>query len=433
MQFSFRDNVEPLYRGLVKLLLSPQTSLNKQQKIQQALYYTELLQLAELENFLRCDPQSFSQIPSNRLEEKSNFLDTFQQQIKAVAKQDAKAAIVYPIVLQDRLKIILLVDNKLLIYQSKYVTAARVNETIKSLRQFLKNPVMNKEVKKLNYELYQWLIKPIETELKQRSQLKTLVFVLDSALQNLPMSSLYDGEQYLIQKYAIVLAPSLQILDPHSSKREQISALVAGATNAPSFAQENLNPLDYVKTEIDEISQQVSRRTKLLEQDFVQSNLQEQINSVPFFIVHLATHGKFSSNPEETYILDWNQRVKVEDLDKLLRSSQPTKSQPIELLILSACETAKGDRRAALGLAGVALRAGVRSTIASLWQVDDVSTAQLMIHFYQYLQNPQITKAEALQRAQLALLTNNSDIDYSDTDYNRSYYWAPFILVGNWL
>ena len=433
VQFSFRDNVEPLYRGLVKLLLSPQTSLNKQQKIQQALYYIESLQLAELENFLRCDPQSFSQIPSNRLENKINYLDTFQQRIQAMVKQDTNAAIIYPIVLQDRLKIILLLDDKLLLYQSKDVTAERVNETIESLRQFLKNPVKNREVKKLNYELYQWLIKPIETELNQRSQLKTLVFVLDSALQNIPMSSLYDGEQYLIQKYAIVLAPSLQILDPYTSKREQISALVAGATNAPSFAQENLNSLDYVKTEIDEISQQVSRRTKLLEQDFVQSNVQEQINSVPFFIVHLATHGKFSSNPEETYILDWNQRLQVEDLDQLLRFSQPNKSQPIELLILSACETAKGDRRAALGLAGIALRAGVRSTIASLWQVDDASTAQLMIHFYKYLQNPQITKAEALQRAQLALLTNNSDTDYSDTDYNRSYYWAPFVLVGNWL
>ena len=166
---------------------------------------------------------------------------------------------------------------------------------------------------------------------------------------------------------------------------------------------------------------------------FSQSKVQEQIKSVPFFILHLATHGKFSSNPEDTYILDWEKRVKVKDLDQIFHFSQSNQSQPIELLILSACKTAQGDRRAALGLAGVALRAGVRSTIASLWQVDDASTAELMIHFYKYLQNPQITKAEALRRAQLALLTNESDIDYSDTDYDRSYHWGSFVLMGNWL
>ena len=433
VQFSFRDNVEPLYRKLVRLLLSSQSSLNNPQKIQQALYYTESLQLAELETFMRCDPKALSPISINRLPKQESSLDAFQQQINAVVQQDTNAAIIYPIVLQDRLEIILLLEGKVFLHQSKYVTASQVNTTIKSLRSILKNPAEIQQVKSLNYQLYQWLIKPIEKELKQRSQLKTLVFVLDSALQNIPISSLYDGEQYLIQKYAVAVTSSLQILDPSPLQRGQINALVAGATNAPSFAQESLNSLLYVTREIDAISQHISRKTKLLEQDFLQSKVEEQIKSVPFFILHFATHGKFSSNPEDTYILDWNKRVKVKDLDQIFSLTQSNESQPIELLILSACETAQGDRRAALGLAGVALRAGVRSTIASLWQVNDASTAELMIQFYKYLQNPQITKAEALQRAQLALLTNNSDIDYSETDYNRPYYWGSFVLMGNWL
>ena len=428
VQFSFRDNVEPLYRRLVKLLVSSQTSLNQQQRMQQALYYIESLQLAELETFLRCAPQDFSLISINRLEESENPLEAFKQRVKAVVQQDPTAAIIYPIVLQDSLEIILLLEDNLIVHKSKEVAADQINSKVKSLRRYLKDPRKNKKVKELTSQLYQWLIKPIEKELEERSQIKTLVFVLDSALQNIPMSSLYDGERYLIEKYAIALAPSLQVLDPYPLQRGQIIALVAGATDAPSFKKEELNPLPNVKTEIDGISEQISRTTKLFNQDFVQSKVQQQISSIPFLIVHLATHGKFSSNPEDTYILDSNQRVRVKDLDAVLRFSQQNKSQPIELLILSACETAEGDRRAALGLAGVALRTGVRSTIGSLWQVDDHSTAELMIQFYEHLQKPQITKAEALQCAQLALLDDNPG-----TDYDRSYYWAPFVLVGNWL
>ena len=134
------------------------------------------------------------------------------------------------------------------------------------------------------------------------------------------------------------------------------------------------------------------------------------------------------SCPENTYILDWNQPIKVKDFDTLVRVKDQNIVSPVELLVLSACETATGDKRAALGLAGVAIRAGARSTLASLWQVNDASTAQFMIKLYQQFNNPQITKAEALRSAQLSFLK-----DYPDTDYNRPYHWAPFILVGNWL
>jgi CHAT domain-containing protein len=139
----------------------------------------------------------------------------------------------------------------------------------------------------------------------------------------------------------------------------------------------------------------------------------------------MATHGQFSSNAEQTFILTWSELLKVKAFDSLLRSRDPSAPRAIELLVLSACQTASGDKRAALGLAGIAVRAGARTTLATLWSVDDESTAQLMSQFYQELADAKVTKAEALQRAQLTLLKNNN--------YAIPYFWAPYVLVGNWL
>jgi CHAT domain-containing protein len=161
----------------------------------------------------------------------------------------------------------------------------------------------------------------------------------------------------------------------------------------------------------------------LLNPKFTETNLQQQISSGGFSAVHIATHGKFSSDPEETFILAYNQLLKSNDLNNLLRINNQSPSSIVELLVLSACETAKGDNRATLGLAGIAVRAGARSTLSTLWQVSDRSTAELMEQFYKELTNPDVTKAQALHQAQLALFKQ----------YKAPYYWAPYVLVGNWL
>ncbi|HBL10917.1 MAG TPA: hypothetical protein DD379_05835, partial [Cyanobacteria bacterium UBA11162] len=137
-----------------------------------------------------------------------------------------------------------------------------------------------------------------------------------------------------------------------------------------------------------------------------------------------ATHGQFSSNPEQTFILTWDEKIKVKEFEDLLRFREQGSANPIELLVLSACQTAAGDKRAALGLAGVAVRSGARSTLATLWSVKDQSTAQLMSEFYQELSKG-VRKAEALRTAQLNLL--------KQPKYEHPFYWAPFVLVGNWL
>jgi CHAT domain-containing protein len=413
VQFSFRDRVEPVYRELVDLLLGEEQPSKK--NLIQAREVMEALQLAELDNFFRDACAQPKEVNIDNL--------------------DANAAVIYPIILENRLKVILKLpgaDN--LRYEYQNISATQIDEAAKQLRQFFtRRSASLSELKQASQKIYDWLIKPFEKDLEsqaksQKSQIKTLVFVLDGSLRNLPMSALYDGKQYLIEKYAVAITPGLQLLESNPLQRQAISALIAGASNAPSFEKEGLGAIDNVEIELTGIAQQVNKSQTLLQEKFLQDNVQQQIQSTPFNIVHFATHGKFSSNPEQTYILDWDKRIQVKDLDNLLRSYQVRTAKPVELLILSACETATGDKHAALGLAGVAIRAGARSTLASLWQINDASTAKFMIKFYQQLNNPQISKAEALRNVQLSFLK-----DYQDTDYHRPYHWAPFILVGNWL
>jgi CHAT domain-containing protein len=433
VQFSFRDNVEPLYRQLIDLLLTTQEPSNKSQQPAKIIYYLESLQLAELSNFLRCNPTDFSlddRTPISISNISENKIETLSQKLKQVHQNDPNAAVIYPIVLGDRLVTILSLPERELKIYTTAISSDRISEIVSELRRHLESPIDDLKARELNQQLYTAIISPLAKDLTQPKTIKTLVFILDNALQNIPVAALFDGEKYLIEKYAVALIPSLQLLNPESIAREQISVLMAGATDAPSFDRENLSSLPNVRTEIEGTSSQVDSQKQLLDREFIEDNLQQQINTNPFSIVHIATHGKFSSNPEQTYVLDWSQRIRVEDLERLLRSNRGKDRQPIDLLILSACETAYGDRRAALGLAGVALRAGARSTIATLWQVNDASTAELMIQFYRNLQNPQLTKAEALRQAQLWLLNRDN---YRNLDYNRAYYWSPFVIVGNWL
>ena len=407
VQFSFRESVEPVYRQLVDLLLrSPQPS---KENLIQARNVIEALQLAELDNFFR---------DACAKPEKVN-----------IDNLDTSAAVIYPIILENRLEIILKLPgtDNLRHYVARDVSETQVDEIVQQLRRSLvRRSTSLDRVKQESQQIYDWLIKPLETDLE--NQIKTLVFVLEGSLRNLPMAALYDGKNYLVEKYAVAVTPGLQLLEPQSLPPEQLNVLLAGATDAPSFQAEGLGSIDNVELELAEVAQQINNNHQLAEQNFLQQNLKNLIDSEPFNVVHIATHGTFSSNPEQTYLLDWQERIRVKDLDNLLRVREEQVATPIELLVLSACETATGDKRAALGLAGIAIRAGTRSTLATLWQVNDASTTEFMIQFYQQLKNPQITKAEALRQAQLSFLNQ-----YSETDYNRPYHWAAFSLVGNWL
>ncbi|OUL18807.1 CHAT domain-containing protein [Nostoc sp. 106C] len=414
VQFDFKESAEPVYRQLVDLLLrSPQASRDH---LIQARQVMEALQLAELDNFFGDACAQAKQVNIDQL--------------------DQTAAVIYPIILPNRLEVIVKLpgSDNLRHYAHANISETQVDAVVQRLQNSLKQRSTSLgKIKKEAQKIYEWLIKPFADELettktREQSQIKTLVFVLDGSLRNLPMAVLHDGQKYLVERYAVSVVPSLQLLEAKPLRREALNVLIGGATDAPSFKKEGLGAIDNVAIELSGIQKNMRHNHILENRDFIKQNVQVQINKTPFNILHLATHGKFSSNPEQTYILDWRERIKVKDLDNLLRLNYKRSTNPIELLILSACETATGDNRAALGLAGVAIRAGARTTIASLWQINDASTAEFMIKFYQELNRSKITKAEALRNTQLAFLQQ-----YTDSDYNRPYHWSTFILVGNWL
>jgi CHAT domain-containing protein/cytochrome c556 len=407
VQFNFRDSVEPIYRQSVELLLESQGENIDEQTLDKARQRIETLQLAELDNFFR----------EACLQGESVLID------QVVDEDNPTTAILYPIILPKRLQVIVKIPHQDLKHYSANVTQLEVDTLITQLRKNLVNPTATNEIKAKSKQVYDWLLKPIESELAARG-VKTIVFVLDGTLRNLPMAALYDGEQYLIEKYAIALSVGLQLLDPKPLQRQELRALTAGLTQPPAGFPD-YSPLPAVKSEVNLIASAGVSTKSLLDQQFTSQALEKEVNNAAFNVVHLATHGQFSSVADQTFILANDRRIYVKEFDDLLRNREQTQPRAVELLVLSACQTALGDNRAALGLAGAAVRAGARSTVASLWQIDDESTALFVGEFYQQLKNNKSTKAEALRLAQLKLLQH--------PNYQAPSFWSAYVLIGNWL
>ncbi|MBD2020728.1 CHAT domain-containing protein, partial [Leptolyngbya sp. FACHB-36] len=399
VQFSFRESVEPLYRQFVELLLrSAPGSEPSQNNLKQARQVIESLQLAELDNFFR-----------------EACLDARPVQVDQI---DTQAAIVYPIILPNQFAVILSLPNQPLSYYQTALSQAETERILAQMQQSLRETAFPEERLPIARQVYDLLVRPLEAKLTA-SEVKTLVFVLDGSLRNLPMAALHDGQRYLVETYRVALAPGLQLLQPQPLKRQPLTGLLGGL----SQSRQGFPALPNVELEVSQIKSTLPTQV-LLDQTFTNTTFQSKIDTTSFPIVHLATHGQFSSNVDETFVLTWDDRITVKQLDQLLQTREGNQ-RPIELLVLSACETAAGDQRAALGMAGFAVRSGARSTLATLWSVNDRSTALLMVEFYRAIEKAGVTKAEALRRAQLALL--------KQPEYENPYYWAPFVLLGNWL
>ncbi len=398
---TFRRSIEPVYRQLIGLLLDTDGG-DRPKNLQKAQAAIESLQAAELVNFFRADCLQTSPQPLDRLA--------------------AKEAVFYPLLLGDRLAVMLRLPGQPLRSYSVPIPQERVNATVRELKWNLLDAT-SADYRTEAKQLYDWLIRPVAADL-ERSGVQTLVFVLDGSLRSVPMGVLFDGNRHLAEQYAIALTPGLQLLPSQdAAPQRELGVLTGGLAQAVGgFA-----PLPYVAEELTAIGKQLPAQT-LLDRTFTRRQIEREITgNLP--VVHLATHGKFGSTHEETFLLVWPEgedgaqyRLSIADLNAIL--SPRALGQAIELLVLSACQTAVGDDRAALGLAGMAVRAGARSTVASLWSVSDRATAELMQGFYRNLRQPQVSKAEALRRAQLELLAS--------TPYRHPYFWSPFVLVGNW-
>ncbi|BAZ17115.1 hypothetical protein NIES4071_89930 [Calothrix sp. NIES-4071] len=408
VQFSFRESVEPVYRELVSLLLQPKLIASKtneavtnvsQENLKKAREVIESLQLAELDNYFR-----------------EACLTARPQQIDQI---DKSAAVIYPIILKDRFEVIASIPNQPLRHYVSIIPQAQLEKMFDKMRRSLHRTSSQKDRLNITQQLYNLLILPVEADL-QRNNIKTLAFVLDGAMKNLPMAILYDGQRYLVEKYNLALTPGLQLFAPRPLETKSLKVLAGGL----SEARQGFVPLPGVESEINQIKTKVPAQV-LLNQTFTTKAIEKQVNTTRYPVVHLATHGQFSSNADETFVLTWDNRINVKQLGELLQNRASNDSNAIELLVLSACQTADGDKRAVLGLAGMAVRSGARSTIATLWSVDDTSTSAFMVEFYKQLSLANVTKAEALRNAQIALLREPA--------FKHPFYWAPFVLIGNWL
>lgn len=402
-QFSFRDDVEPVYRQLVDLLLQPEAGKNEpsQENLHKAIKQIDVLQLAEIENFLRCD---------------------LSESVALNEVTDSKAAIIYPIILKDRLAIILQLPAARLKYYETIIPQKDVEDTLKELRSYLIESNRTRDVKKTSQKLYRWLFKPIEQTLKESTQIETLVFVLDGDLRNIPMTVLYDGQKYLMEKYSIGIAPWLQLFTPQPLK-QKLKVFIGGVGEEQIINGKPFEKIKYFEQELNLISREVFTGKPIINTNFTKLNIQQQLELGNFSAIHIKTHGVFSSDPDGTYIVAYNDLIKGQDLANLIETNSKGEPNKIELLVLSACETAQGDNRAVLGLAGIAIRAGARSTLSTLWVALDEPNTELMVRFYQELSKPNTTRAKALQTAQKALFER----------YKAPNVWAPYILVGNWL
>lgn len=405
---SFRETVGVVYFELADLLLQQaRKEPNNNQWLLEARQTIERFKTAELQDYFRDDCVVAAQA-------KQTVLETNIPQ----------AAILYPILLADRIEILLsLPDEKN--KNHEYIQQFSIPITAKALKNEVNEFRFELETEETNdylpyaQRLYTWLIRPLEASL-QAHHIETLIIAPDGVLRTIPLAALHDGKQFLIDKYAVVTVPSLTLTEA-KSKNHYDTILIGGLSQSVRGYAELSNVSNEVKT----ISQLYKNNaTLLLDKDFTGDNFANTLKNKNYSIVHIASHGQFESNPENTFLLTYDDKITMNRLEQLIRLSE-LRNEPMDLLTLSACQTAVGDDQAALGVAGIAIKAGARSALATLWFIDDRATTLLITEFYRQLQNNKFSKAKALQNAQKNLLKNSH--------YQHPIYWAPFLLIGNGL
>jgi CHAT domain-containing protein len=422
VQFDFRDAIEPIYRQLMSLRLkqsSPSTLFpalpdDQPNDLSRVLTTLDSLKLAELQNYF-----------GNDCVLTARNLDLTQPE-QLLTRGD-RAALFSTIILDDQTAVILTLPDGRRQYEWIPLSRAEITTAVNDYRLGLETAFRRYNLQPAQ-RLYDQLIRPFEATLTA-AQVKTLVFVQDDILRSVPMAALHDGEKFLIQQYAIAYTPSLQLTDLNPLDRENLRALAAGLTvETPANSEAGFYAaLGNVNEEISAIKAELPESVTLTNSDFRLERLEENLTAAEFPILHIATHGEFGTESEDTFLVTGDipdNKLTLSGLDRLLR--QVESDRPVELLVLTACTTAVGDNRAALGLAGVAAQAGVRSVLASLWFVNDQATADLAETFYANLKIPQSSKAAALQQAQIRLIETGEE-------FSHPAYWAPFVLIGGWL
>lgn len=320
------------------------------------------------------------------------------------------------------------------------VTRAEVAQSARRFAYRINNIQPKKLFLPQAQQLYKWFIEPIKVDL-EKQEINNLVFLMDDGLRTIPMAALHDGKKYLVEEYSIGLMPSISLTDTRYKSIKDVGLLAMGSDTFP--ADSSLFPLPAVPVEIDIITQKLwSGGSSFMDADFTISNLQKTQKSQPFGILHLATHAEFNPGTPKNSFIQFGDRKLSLDQVRELGLSNPQ----VELMVLSACKTAFGDRDAEYGFAGLAHQAGVKSALGTLWYVSDQGTLSLMSKFYQGLKTAPI-KAEALRQAQVAMINREVRLeggklitdsrtfdlppDIDELDITHPFYWSPFTIIGN--
>jgi CHAT domain-containing protein len=339
----------------------------------------------------------------------------------------------------DRLELVLVTAEGNPIRKSLNVTRAEVISMTNQLRRNVTNRRNLRGYLIPAQQMYQWLAAPLEQDLQQQN-IKNLVYIMDSGLRSIPLAALHDGKGFIVERYSVGLMPSMSLTNTGYKDVRKLKVLAMGAED---FTEQN--PLPAVPTELAIITGRLWPGRLFLDKAFTLENLKKARASEPYGIIHLATHAQFKGGkPGNSYIQLSDGKLRLDQLSQL-RLNKP----PVELLVLSACRTALGDEDAELGFAGLAVQAGVKSALGSLWYVSDEGTLGLMTQFYEQLKEAPI-KAEALRQAQVAMLKGETRlqggklvtsrgsfplppelVQLKDTDLTHPYYWSSFTMIGN--
>ena len=328
-------------------------------------------------------------------------------------------------------------------------------ETALQMTQYLREGEGN--YRPASRKLYGWLLKAYDDKLKSKG-LTTVLYVPDGPLRQVPFSALLNGKKFAVEDYTVVTLPGLILKKKGQENIKNSRVLIAALSKPDGASIDELmqSPVEGVLGERgivempettvaesqppkltrallverlslpsinEEVSQLQSNRlnTTLLNQAFTYDGIKQSFGSGDYSIVHIASHGYFGKNAADSFVMTYDRNLKLGDFQSML-SNDKIKKSPIDLLTLSACQTAAGDDRALLGFSGMAIKTNALSAIGSLWSVNDEATASLMKAFYADLSTH--PKAQALRQAQLTLL--------ADKELKHPHYWSPFILVGQW-
>lgn len=396
---SFRASIGQVHLGFADLLLRSSDGAppeRRQAALREARAVLELLKADELRDYFRDD-----------------CVDALRARIRDVERVSSSAVVVHHVLLADRLEALIALPSGVLERSVTPVGAEDVGREVQALRERLVKRTTRQYLPHAQ-TLYRWLVAPLEPAL---ADAEVVVFVPDGALRTIPFAALHDGERFLIEKHAVATTPGIELTDPRPL-RGPLSPLLVGL----SESRAGMPPLPFVDQEIRSIHARLGG-SMLLDEAFRMDGIREALSAQSIKVLHVASHAEFTGAGEQAGVLAWDGRITMDQLRRDVGLYR-YREQPLELLTLSACETAAGDERAALGLSGIAVKAGARSALGTLWKVNDEAASRLVVDFYDQL-GQGASRAQALRHAQRGLL--------AEPRFQHPGYWSPFLLIGNWL